>query len=102
MWFAKPPRTAHQTSYYLEINGKPSCVSGVRPRSSSPWSCSQGSDRDTAETERLLVLHDHPTATVIIREGFCPAYGDAEEADRERREWMGERAASALADLDDR
>ena len=89
---------AHQTTYYLEINGDPSCVSSLYPRMSPAWSCSQGTSRVTAEAQRLLVLRDPPDAVVMIREGFCPAYGDAAEADRESREWEEERVRSSLED----
>jgi len=89
---------AHQTSYYLEINGKPSCVSDLHPRSSPSWACSQGTDVAHAEEERGHVLRDHPDATVVIREGFCPARAEAEEDDRVRREWEEERVRASLED----
>jgi len=89
---------ASQPTYYLEINGKPSCVSDHHPRSSPPWACSQGVDLTHATEERGYVLRDHPDATVVIREGFCPAYRQAEEDDRERREWEEERVRASLED----
>lgn len=88
----------HQTTYYLEINGRPSCVSGVHPRSSPSWACSQGTDLVRAEEERRYVLRDHPDAVVVIREGYCPASAALEEEDRQRREWEEERVRAVLED----
>jgi hypothetical protein len=85
-------------SYYLEINGKPSCVCGLHPRTSPPWVCSQGTDISHAEKERAFVLRDYPDAEVVIREGYCPASAALEEEDRERRDAEEEYVRALLED----
>jgi len=101
-------------SYYLEINGKPCCVSDVHPRQSAPFCCGHGPDRASAEEHRRYVLRDHPDAVVVIRDGGCPASRGLAEAQDERRaldwqeqpdaldrarEWTAELAPGALARL---
>jgi hypothetical protein len=88
----------HTTTYYLEINGKPSCVSEVSPRSKPGWACSQGTDLSHAEQARAHVLRDHPDAVVLIREGYCPASAAFEEEERERRDAEEEHVRALLED----
>lgn len=72
-------------SYYLEINGKPCCISNVHPKASPPFACGHGSDLASAEEHRLRVLRDHPDAVVVIRDGGCPASAEVNAAQDERR-----------------
>lgn len=58
-------------TYYLELDGKPSCCSG-RPSISYPtWSCAHSSHKE-AQQAALLVWRDHPDCVIAIREGPCP------------------------------
>lgn len=66
----KPVKT-----FYLELNGKPSCVAGVEPLASPPWVCSHSSHQEAQEAAKL-VWRDHPECTVAIREGPCPRSGE--------------------------
>jgi len=59
------------TTYYLELDGVPSCCSSRRPLSSPIWSCAQSS-LEEAKREALLVWRDHPDCVIAIRQGPCP------------------------------
>ena len=76
---ASHPFTPSKT-YYLELNGKPSCVSDLHPMGRPVWSCAQSSHKE-AQEEALMVWRDHPHCTIAIKEGSCPCYGDSSEWD---------------------
>lgn len=67
-------------SYYLELNGKPSCVSDVFPTGRPVWSCAQSSHKE-AQQEALMVWRDHPDCVIAIKKGPCPRYGDVSEGE---------------------
>jgi len=59
------------TTYYLELDGKPACVSNYHPESRPLWACAYSS-RGDAQRAALLVWRDHPHCTIAIRKGPCP------------------------------
>lgn len=72
------PYTPHKT-YYLELDGKPSCCSPLSPKKAPGWACSQGSHKEARESA-MLVWEDHPDCVIAIKEGPCPRYLDEEAA----------------------
>lgn len=69
----KPVKT-----YYLELDGKPSCVSNLSPTAYPVWSCGHGSHQEAQEAAKL-VWRDHPGCAIAIREGPCPRTGEVYE-----------------------
>jgi len=62
-------------TYYLELDGTPSCCSSRHPAGSPIWSCAQSSHKE-AQQEALMVWRDHPDCVIAIKEGPCPRSGD--------------------------
>jgi hypothetical protein len=58
-------------TYYLELDGEPSCCSPRRALASPGWACAQAS-LEEAKQSALLVWRDHPDCAVAIKEGPCP------------------------------
>lgn len=76
------PRPLIRTkTFYLELDGKPSCCSNALPQGSPPWRCSQSSHKE-AQDAALLVWRDHPEVAIAIREGPCPRSRDDGYDDR--------------------
>jgi len=70
-------------TYYLELDGVPSCCSPRHPKSSPGWCCAQGSHKE-AQQEALLVWRDHPDCVIAIKEGPCPRSAEIWDDQRER------------------
>lgn len=62
-------------TYYLELNGNPSCVSNVHPLGHPGWVCLHGSHKEAQEAA-LLVWRDHPDCVIAIKPGPCPRSDD--------------------------
>lgn len=58
-------------TWYLELDGEPSCRSRRHPLARPGWTCAHGSHEE-ARRAALLVWRDHPDCVVAIREGPCP------------------------------
>lgn len=70
------PRPRSKT-YYLELDGEPSCCSRRHATASPSWACSHASHEE-ARQAALLVWRDHPDCAVSIKEGPCPRYPEEE------------------------
>lgn len=75
------PYMPHKT-YYLELDGKPSCCSPRHPKSAPGWSCAHES-HEKAQEAATRVWKDHPDCVIAVKEGPCPRYGDDEDLAQE-------------------
>jgi hypothetical protein len=74
--------TVPTKTYYLELDGKPSCCSPRHAKGRPPWSCGHSSHEE-ARHAALLVWRDHPDCVIAIKEGPCPRYLEEDDAMRE-------------------
>jgi hypothetical protein len=72
-------------SYYLELNGKPSCTSNAHPQGHPAWVCAYESHQ-AAQEGAQLVWRDHPSCIIAIKEGPCPRDVEVWE-DQQERMW---------------